>query len=98
MSGPLRRTAALSDGRVIVIEVAPSGYAIEMWFDGKEGAKLEMTADAALTIGIALQHAAVAVGQREARRRDQKTAARERQDLRRRLLEAAVRSKEDERG
>lgn len=85
MSGSVRHTATLTDGRELVIEIAEHGSAIGMWFTGAEDRKLEMTSDTALTIGMALQHAAVVLGQREARRRDQRTAARERADLRARL-------------
>jgi hypothetical protein len=86
LSGPLHHTATLSDGREFSVVIPEEGD--RLLFGFLDGTALAATSTDALTIGLALQHAAVQVGQREAHRRDMKTAARDRDETRRRLAAA----------
>lgn len=79
-------TTTLSDGRELVVDLSEEGDRV--LFGIRHGAGLSATSADTLTIGLALQHAAVAVGRREAHRRDQKTAVRDRAETRKRLAAA----------
>lgn len=67
MSDAIRHTALLSDGREFWVEIAERGTRLSFGF--VDGATLAADHSDGLTIGLALQHAAVYVGQREAHRR-----------------------------
>lgn len=71
MSDALRHVAVLSDGREVAIEIAEAGDRLTVLITPARVAGLAttLTSADALTVALALQHAAVYVGQREARRR-----------------------------
>lgn len=87
----MRHLATLSDGRTFFVDIPTVGDRLGFGF--VDGPPLEATGAVAFVIGQALVNAAIAVGQRNARRRDQKTAARERLDTRRRLADAGDRTR-----
>lgn len=87
----MRYLATLSDGRTFFVDIPTVGDRLGFGF--VDGTQLEATGTDAYVIGQALVNSAISVGQRNARRRDQKTAARERLDTRRRLADAGDRNR-----
>ncbi len=86
MTAPIRYVHQISGDRTVVVEIPPSGDVLTLAVEpATPGPHLPLTSSDALLVGLALERAAVLVGQREAARRDRETAKRDRARLRKLL-------------
>jgi hypothetical protein len=88
MTWPLRMSTRLPDGRTLITEVSEDGDAVTLWFVDQPDQPIDLSSVAAMALGQALARASAITGQRCATPRDQRSRARGREELARRIAHA----------